>query len=84
MTDDLKSLSPRRVGLIVLSTLASNACSLLGVQILLIGTVSLYGPLSSALTMLAGFAVGLICFCEKPQILPMLLALASVGLGFFA
>lgn len=82
--DRFKQLSPKRIGLIVLSTVGSNVGSLLGVRILSIGTVSLYGPLSSALSMLAGFAVGMLFFREKPKLLPLLLTMASVGLGFFS
>lgn len=79
-----RQMSPKRIGLILLSTVSSNAGSLLGIRILLIGTVSLYGPLSSALSMLAGFAVGLLFFHERPKWLPLILASVSVALGFFS
>lgn len=77
-------MSPKRIGLILLSTVSSNVGSLLEIRILSIGTVSLYGALSSALFMLTGFAVGFLFFHERPKRLPLISAAASVALGFFS
>lgn len=77
----LRSLKPKQYLLIATSTVTSNIESLLAILILSIGTVSLYAPLSSALTLIAGFAVGIIFFREKPRVIPIILAVASVLLG---
>lgn len=77
----LRSLKPKQYLLIATSTVTSNVESLLSILILSIGTVSLYAPLSSAHTLIAGFAVGMIFFKEKPRVVPIILATASVLLG---
>jgi drug/metabolite transporter (DMT)-like permease len=69
-------------GMIFLTTLASNIASLLQVLILETGNVSMYAPLSGALSLMAAQTVSVL-YREKIKPLPLLLAISAVILGIF-
>ena len=79
---ELKSIRPTQYLMVFVNTLCSNLQSLLSVLILAAGAVTLYAPLSTALNLLAAYAVS-VCVKEKIKLIPLLLALGAVLLGAF-
>lgn len=80
---ELRAIPPSQYLTILVSTVSSNFTSLLGVLILAQGNITLFVPLSNALKLLASEAVVIFALHERPKIIPVLLATASMLLGFF-
>lgn len=80
---NVRAVSPIQYLMILGNTVASNISSLLGVLILENGNLTLYVPLSNALKLLSAEAIVLFALRERPKLLPVLLASASMLLGFF-
>jgi drug/metabolite transporter (DMT)-like permease len=80
---EFRSIAPMQYLMILLSTAASNVCSLLGVLILAADALTLYVPLSGALSILSTEAVAVLVVRERPRILPVMLACGAMLLAFF-
>ena len=80
---EFRSIAPMQYLMILVSTAASNASSLLGVLILAADALTLYVPLSGALSILATEAVAVFVVRERPRILSVMLACGAMLLAFF-
>ena len=78
-----RSTSVKQYATIVTKTVAGSAASLLSVLILANGDVTLYAPLSNALSLLAAESVAVFTLRERPLVMPMIAAVLAVLLAFF-
>lgn len=80
---EFRSIAPMQYLMILLSTAASNVSSLLGVLILAADALTLYVPLSGALSILTTEAVAVFVVRERARVLPVMLACGAMLLAFF-
>lgn len=83
LVNEIKGIRPFQYGMIILSTVSSNVSTLLNMLILATSTLSYYAPISGALGLIAVELVAVVFAKEKPNKLPIALAIAAALLGFF-